>query len=88
MWEIKKDKVSVDTPNCISCGACVAICSEVFEFDKTSKSIVKKQPETDEEVVCAKQAAAACPVAIIDVKEVKAVNDPDYKGSNDNKKIA
>jgi len=69
MWEIKKDKVSVDTPNCISCGACVALCSEVFKFDDNRKTIIQRQPENEDELMCAKQAEAACPVAIIHVED-------------------
>ena len=69
MWEVKKGNVSVDTPNCISCGACVALCSEVFKFDDTNKTIIQKQPENADELMCSKQAEAACPVAIIHVED-------------------
>ena len=71
MTDNKKDleKVSVDTPNCISCGACLALCSEVFKFDNTNKIIVQKQPRNEDELMCSKQAEAACPVAIIHVKD-------------------
>ncbi len=69
MWEIKKGKVSVDTPNCISCGACLALCSDVFKFDDANKSIIQKQPENADELMCSKQAEAACPVAIIHVED-------------------
>jgi len=61
--------VKVDTKDCISCGACVAICPSVFDFNEESKCIVKKQPETTEEIECVKQAEAACPVMVINVKE-------------------
>jgi len=62
-------KVSVDSKNCISCGACITICPDVFELNDENKSIVKKQPETAEEVECARQSEAACPVRVIYVEE-------------------
>ena len=55
-------KVKVDKEKCIGCGACVAICSAVFELDKEGKSSVKK-PECDDD--CCKQAAEHCPVDAI-----------------------
>jgi ferredoxin len=63
-------KVVVNSEGCISCGACVAICPNIFEFLKEdNKSHVKKQPETEEEIKCAKEAAEACPVQVIEVIE-------------------
>jgi len=54
-------KVKVNNEKCIGCGACVAICPEVFEL-KQSKANVKKA-KTEKE--CAKQAADSCPVNAI-----------------------
>jgi ferredoxin len=59
-----KYKVSVDQKKCIGCGACEAVCSEVFEL-KDGKSYAKVK-ETDKK--CAKEAAEACPVQAITVK--------------------
>jgi len=56
-------KVSVDKEKCIGCGACVSICSEVFEL-KDGKVNLKKE-ETDEK--CAKEAADNCPVQAIKI---------------------
>jgi len=67
-------KVSVDTEWCISCWACVAICEEIFEFQKW-KSIAKKQPENDNEIKMSIEAAWACPVSVIKVDQIKAAND-------------
>jgi len=64
-----KWKVSIDTPNCISCWACTSICPKIFKFNKELKSIVNNQPENKEELECAKQAEKACPVKIIVVKD-------------------
>lgn len=65
----KQVKVEVDSAGCISCGACVAICENVFEFNQENKSVVKKQPSNEQEIQCAKEAANACPVMVIHVKE-------------------
>ena len=81
-------KVKVDSEGCISCGACVAICPAVFEFNEENKSIVKKQPETAEEIECVKQSEAACPVKVIYIEEVKAVNNSDYKLQDLDEKVA
>jgi ferredoxin len=56
-------KVKVNKEKCIGCGACVAICPEVFEL-KAGKAIVKKA-QTNKE--CAKQAADSCPVNAITI---------------------
>ena len=53
--------VKVDSSKCIGCGACAALCSEVFEIGSDGKSHVKK----DEALPCAKQAKDACPVSAI-----------------------
>lgn len=65
----KKEILSVDTPWCIGCWACVWLCSDMFVFNNDHKSIVKKQPETKEEIDCAKQAESVCPVSVIHVKD-------------------
>ena len=57
-------KVKVDKEKCIGCGACVAICPEIFQL-KESKVNVKKA-STEKE--CAKQAADSCPVNAITLK--------------------
>ena len=54
--------VKVDKSKCIGCGACVALCSQVFEMGKDGKSQVKKD---DAKIPCAKQAKDACPVSAI-----------------------
>jgi ferredoxin len=38
-------------------------------IDDNNKSYVAKQPQTPEEIECAKQAEAACPVMVIHVEE-------------------
>lgn len=56
-------KVSIDKKTCIGCGACAAICPDVFEL-KGDKAQVKK-PDTDKP--CTKQAADSCPVNAIKI---------------------
>lgn len=62
-------KVVVNSEGCIGCGACVAICPNIFQFWDDNKSHVVKQPETEEEIKCAKEAAEACPVQVIKIEE-------------------
>ena len=57
-------KVKVDKEKCIGCGACVSICSGVFEM-KGDKAEVKVK---DTKEKCAKEAADSCPVQVISVK--------------------
>ena len=62
-------KAIVDQDTCISCGACIATCPEVFQFNNDSKShaVVDTIPSELEE--SADAARDACPVAAIDLKE-------------------
>lgn len=64
-------EVKVNTKDCIGCGACVAICPDIFEFNTDSKSCVKKQPENSKEVECIEKAKEACPVDAIQINKVK-----------------
>ncbi len=54
--------VSVDQNKCIGCGACAAICPDMFEIGGNGKSHVKNQKGK-----CAKEAAQSCPVGAITV---------------------
>jgi len=54
--------VKVDANKCIGCGACAAVCPDMFEIGDDGKSHVKSQKGT-----CAKDAAQACPVGAITV---------------------
>lgn len=56
--------VSVDN-KCIGCGACTAICPEVFEM-KDGKAVVKKSQDKSKSS-CIKEAADSCPVNAIKV---------------------
>lgn len=53
---------------CISCGACVATCPEVFQFNDDGMAEAVGQV-TEENLEQAKSARDACPVDVIDVEE-------------------
>jgi ferredoxin len=58
-------KISVNKEECIGCGACASICSEVFKMnDKTNKAEVKS---ANSKADCAKEAADSCPVKAIKI---------------------
>lgn len=61
-------KASVDQDGCISCGVCVSMCPDVFQFneDDKSQSIIDEIPE--ELVDDAKAARDSCPVSVIDIE--------------------
>ncbi|MCF7820175.1 MAG: ferredoxin [Candidatus Pacebacteria bacterium] len=58
-------KVKVDKDKCISCGLCINMCPEVFEFDENSKSSVKNQPKNKEQEDCVQNSISSCPVEAI-----------------------
>lgn len=57
-------KVKIDKNKCIGCGACAAMCPEVFDM-KDGKAVVKKSEAKE---ACAKDAADSCPVGAITIK--------------------
>jgi len=60
-------KVIVDKDLCISCGACQAICDDVFEIDEISEVKVDVVPQEFEDLVV--EAIESCPTDAI--KEVE-----------------
>ncbi len=64
-------KFKVDKDSCIGCGACQAICEEVFEITDDGYAIAKDEKIEDEEVKeNAISAMEGCPTnAISEVKE-------------------
>lgn len=53
---------------CISCGACVAACPEVFRFDDDglAEAYAEVAPECESAAI---EARDSCPVSVIDVEE-------------------
>lgn len=62
-------KINVNKEACIGCGACAAICDEVFELDDDGLSTakVKEVPEKNEQEV--RDAADACPTGAVEVQD-------------------
>ncbi|MDP8232115.1 MAG: ferredoxin [Candidatus Zophobacter franzmannii] len=56
-------KFKVDQDICIACGACEAICPEVFKLEEKSQVILNPVPENLQE--SALEAEANCPVQAI-----------------------
>lgn len=54
---------------CISCGACVAACPEVFRFDEDGIAQAYASQVPPECEAAATEARDACPVSVIDIEE-------------------
>ena len=59
-------KVKVNSDACIGCGACVAICGDVFEFNDEGTSSVIVDEVKDELVEDVKEAIESCPTSAIE----------------------
>jgi ferredoxin len=59
----------VDQEGCISCGACIDICPEVFKWDDNDKAVAYAEPATDEVQDSCRDAADSCPVSVIAIRE-------------------
>ena len=57
-------KVKVLEENCISCGACEAICPEVFELQDGISTVIKEDI-TDKEKESVVEAIESCPTSAI-----------------------
>ena len=75
MWQyIKKDmedflmKAFIDRDGCISCGLCMDMCPDVFEFADDGLAEVKQQP-TRSNIHKVHEAAESCPVQVISVED-------------------
>ncbi len=61
-------KIKVNEDACIGCGACMAICDEVFEMNDEGLSVAKTNEVTDEEIKeQVKDAAESCPTSAIEI---------------------
>lgn len=61
-------KVKVNRDACIGCGACAAICEDVFEIDDEGLSVEKKEEVDEEEKQLVQDAADACPTGAIETE--------------------
>lgn len=57
----------VDQELCISCGACVSMCPDVFDWNDDQKAHAVKTPVPSNEESCAKEAADGCPTDAIKI---------------------
>ena len=58
-------KVIVNKDSCIGCGACAAICEDVFEIGDEGLSQVKVDTVPEDKIDSAKEAIESCPTAAI-----------------------
>lgn len=59
----------VNKDTCISCGACVSLCPEVYSFDESDKAEAISGDIPDELKDGAVEGRDQCPVDAIDIKE-------------------
>lgn len=64
-----KMKVKVNRDSCIGCGACAAICEDVFEIDDEGLSTAKVEEVEDDKKQEVQDAADSCPTGAIEVEE-------------------
>ncbi len=62
-------KVKVNRDACIGCGACAAICDDVFEIDDEGLSTAKVKEVEDKNTQEVRDAADACPTGAVEVEE-------------------
>lgn len=62
-------KTKVNRDACISCGACEAICPDVFELDDEGISCVKEEPVKEEHQESVREACDTCPTGAIEIEE-------------------
>ena len=62
-------KVKVNKDACIGCGACAAICDEVFELEDDGLSTAKTNDVANKDSQDVRDAADACPTGAIEVEE-------------------
>ena len=62
-------KVKVNKDACIGCGACAAICDEVFEINDEGLSEAKVEEVKEELQDEARDAADSCPTGAIVIEE-------------------
>lgn len=61
-------KVKVNQEACIGCGACQAICEDVFELNDDGLSTIKQEEVNDELSESVNDAKESCPTGAIEVE--------------------
>ena len=62
-------KVVLNRDACIGCGACAALCENIFDIDNEGLSVVKKQEVEGEDIELARDAIESCPTGAIELEE-------------------
>ncbi len=63
-------KVKVNQEACIGCGACVAICEDMFELNDEGTSVAKTPEVPDDKKEACQDAIDSCPTgAIVEIKD-------------------
>ena len=62
-------KVKVNSDNCIGCGACTAVCPNVFDMSDEGFAKAKVEVVAEEDVEACNEAKDGCPVSAIEVEE-------------------
>lgn len=60
-------KINVNRDACIGCGACAAICEDVFEMDDEGLSVAKVDEVGEELKQSVQDAADSCPTGAIEL---------------------
>lgn len=58
-------RVEVDPELCISCGACIDTCPEIFDWSEEDKATAIQDEVPDELEECAQEAIEGCPTEAI-----------------------
>ena len=67
-------RVVLNRDACIGCGACAALCEDIFEIDNEGLSKVIKEEVKDEEVELTRDAIESCPTGAITLEEKEEKN--------------
>jgi ferredoxin len=64
-----KYTIEYEKEGCIGSGSCVGMCPSNWKMDDDNKADVIKTEIEEEELQCNKEAAEACPVNVIHIKD-------------------
>ena len=62
-------KVKVNKDNCIGCGACTAVCPNVFDMSDEGYAQAKVEVVAPEDATACNEAKDGCPVSAIETEE-------------------